>query len=225
MAASCFRATYTLDGHKKLRKNWKWLDGFVSQSGRDAKLYDEDGSVVGVARLQPAEALAEGEEVARSFGANIVVAVDAPCALSDVRGGAGSAAAPAADAVAAPPAAASQPLAPAGKARPGGVVLRGSGGSRKPAFKAPRPLPAAAAPAAAPPTGVAQRSLPAAPFPPPTAAPPVAAAPAAMPAPRQRAFVPPARRVPVSELPPEVQHPHGSAAPEAGIRSGGCCLS
>lgn len=102
------QATYTCDGHKKLRKNWKWcvgaalvfvgfcialakprcafplapssrkpaptkpcpapscnpafllprcrLDGFVTQSGRDAKLYDESGSVVALGRLQVQQA-------------------------------------------------------------------------------------------------------------------------------------------------------------------------
>lgn len=175
------------DGHKKLRKNWKWFDGFVTQSGRDAKLYNEGGSLVATACLSLGEALEEGGEVARSFGASVVVAVDAPCTPADIYGdgGGGGAAAPAA----LPPSpaggaggGAGPTAAVAAKPRMVGAALRGVGsGSKRPTFKAPRPLPAAA-----PPAHMAAAA---------------ASAPAPCVQPERRPFLAPARRAPAAQLP------------------------
>ncbi|KFM27096.1 Uncharacterized protein C4orf21 [Auxenochlorella protothecoides] len=60
------RATYTCDGHKKLRHNRKWLDGFLNISETTVALLNEDrSSVLGSCRPDgPTRAsLLEGEEV------------------------------------------------------------------------------------------------------------------------------------------------------------------
>ncbi|KAL4457552.1 hypothetical protein ABPG75_012417 [Micractinium tetrahymenae] len=86
MAAACFRATYTLDGHKKLAKNRRWLDGFVSQQGQEGRLYSESGALVATARLAGL-ALKEGAELNRGqFGQTIIVTVDVPCSPEEVHG-------------------------------------------------------------------------------------------------------------------------------------------
>lgn len=159
--ASCFRVTFSRDGHKN-RKNRKFVDGFVSQSGRDAKLFDERGGIVVVARLPADLVLADGDEVMdQGFGQNMIVYVDTPCAPSDIGGGetssthlsqcvsahpaaaAGCSQLPAATAATAAAAAAGVPRL-GGMRASGGGILRKPGG--KPAFKAPR---LAAAPALA----------------------------------------------------------------------------
>lgn len=175
MAAACFRATYTLDGHKKLAKNRRWLDGFVSQQGQEGRLYDESGALVATARLAAA-VLEEGAEIDRGlFGQNIIVTVDVPCSPEEVRGGGAGGqarAAPAAGLPAAPARAAptlaesavsSKTAAPSGRAT--------AAGGRRTTFKAPRLMPAGPASVASEP-----RSMPPAPaatprgFVPPTAA-------------------------------------------------------
>lgn len=148
MAAACFRATYTLDGHKKLAKNRRWLDGFVSQQGQEARLYDESGALVVTARLAGA-ALKEGAEFDKGqFGQHIIVIVDVPCSLEDMHGGgaAGQAgAAPAAALQAAPAGAA--PTNAAAPTRAGTAGRHVSGGSgRRPTFRPPRLVPAGSAP-------------------------------------------------------------------------------
>jgi hypothetical protein len=204
--ACSFRATYTLDGHKKLAKNRKWLDGFVSQRGRDAKLYDEAGAVVGLGRLAEGEVLEEGAEVSKGFGQSILISVDVPCAASEISAagdGGGEPAAAVAPTAAAPalPAAAGQ----SGRAvRPaaGAVPQLGGGGGKRPAFKAPRPVAAAASAAAA---GSPQREA------------------AALP-PQRRQFMPLPPRLPAQA--PSMQQPSPAAlapapaAPTPAVRSG-----
>lgn len=131
--------------------------------------------------MQEGEALAEGEELSRSFGQSIVVAVDAPCSPSEIHGGGGGGGGE----EAAPAPAAAAPAAAALKSRPPGVVLRGSGGSgKRPTFKTPRPKPQDATLAAAEPA----------------AQPYAAAAALAAPAPQRRPFQAPARQLAAPEL-------------------------
>lgn len=212
-AACCFRATFTRDGHKK-PKNRKWLDGFVTQAGRDARLLNEAGGVVALGRLAAGQVLEEGLELKQGFGQSVIVHVDVACDPRDMSGEASSgggqpAAAPAAPAPAPAAAAAAQPRL----VRPAAAGLRGSGGSRKHAFKAPRPAAAAAAAAAAAPL---EPAAPRAAFDQPQGD---CTALAHQPEPRRRQFTAPARM-------PAMPHPVHTlpAAPAAAaLRSGGCC--
>lgn len=157
MAAARFHATYTLDGHKKLAKNRRWLDGFVSQQGQDGRLYDEAGSLVATARLAGV-ALEEGAEIEKgAFGQHIIVTVDVPCSSEEAFGGgaggeagAAPAAAPqAARACAAPTTVA----APSSRATAAGRHMAGGSG-RRPTFKAPCATPAGQAQFASEPSGI-----------------------------------------------------------------------
>ena len=157
--AQHFRATYTQDAHKKLAKNWKWLDGFLSVRGRDARLLSESGDTVATARLLAGVAVAEGEEIGRgAFGSErIVIQVDVHCSAEDIRGGgggggggdAGDTASPAADAAPINPhvqgrPAGAKPLLQARREGTAGLRSNNSGGGgSRPVFKAPRPAPTA----------------------------------------------------------------------------------
>uniref|UniRef100_A0A1D1ZXG7 AAA+ ATPase domain-containing protein n=2 Tax=Auxenochlorella protothecoides TaxID=3075 RepID=A0A1D1ZXG7_AUXPR len=79
------RATYTCDGHKKLRHNRKWLDGFLNISETTVALLNEDrSSVLGSCRPDgPTRAsLLEGEEVLL-VNPSILVVMDTSPGLPD----------------------------------------------------------------------------------------------------------------------------------------------
>jgi hypothetical protein len=206
----CYRVTFTRVGHKHPR-NRKFLDGFLTHSGRDAKLLDESGGVVALGRLPDGVPLEPGAELEKGFGQGIIVHVDEPCATCEIGGGASldatAAAAPTKDSEP-PPAAA----APARRAQPSFCTgIRGSGASGgrvgiRPAFKAPRPVQALAAP------GAEHQQLCAAP------SVPHGQANAAVPQPQHRRAFQAPPRLP-RQAPPAAHAP----APTTALPSGGCC--
>lgn len=142
-----FRATFTRDGHKKLRHNRKWLDGFLKVQGCSTVLLTEEGTEIGSARLPDGTQLSEDSDELTCFGGSILVCVDAPCGAHELPGAAARAptTAPAAEIGENVSAAANKlpPARPLPSTRP-------SGAGRK-AFAAPRlSRPQQAAPTAGP---------------------------------------------------------------------------
>lgn len=174
--APLLAAPRAADGHKKLRHNRKWLDGFLavrqSAQGVSAVLLAEDGSEVSSSRVPPGVEIGPDGDELTCFGAGVLVVVDCACSAQEAPGGGGGTAAPAAvagrrrggppPAAAAAaedenaPAAANRQLPPALPKLSGAARLGGRKGGFVPPRVAARPPQPAAAPdfcAAAAPSG------------------------------------------------------------------------